>query len=91
MLILDCNGLIAIMIVIFILTQYNSDALATAARCLPPPLASVVCPLWSVCMCGCAFTEGRLGVLGASPHRIAGVIAMVRQRLGDHDTINCLR
>jgi hypothetical protein len=64
MLILDSNGLIAIMLVIFILTQYNSDALTTAARCLRPSSASAVCTLWSVCMCSCEFTKGSLGDLG---------------------------
>lgn len=35
----------------------------------------------------CVSTEGRFGVLGASPHLIAGVITLVRQRITDRDII----
>jgi hypothetical protein len=39
----------------------------------------------------CAFTEGSLGVLGASTHFIAGLITTVLQLIGDHDIVVCLR
>jgi hypothetical protein len=40
-----------------------------------------------VCVCA----EDSLGVLGASPHSIAGVITTVLQLIGDREVVVCLK